>query len=84
MQVTETQPATGSLEQFFTPDSTISNSSKSKNGISDLPIRGVLQSIADLRRYLLVEHPGLLAVAAPSLITAESSIFNILDNIQGQ
>lgn len=84
MQAAETQPATGFLGQSLTPELTIFNSSKSKNGISDLPIRGVLQSIADLRRYLLVEHPALLAAAAPSLVTAESSIFSILDNIQGK
>ena len=82
MQATETQALTGSPDPEFTSNKENSSSIKSKNGISDSTIRSALQSIADLRRYLLVEHPSLLATAAPNLVIAESSIFNIWDNIQ--
>jgi hypothetical protein len=48
------------------------------------PVRGVLQSIADLRRYILTEHPSMLPDAAPSLLYVENEIFTIWNNIDSR
>lgn len=40
-------------------------------------VKAVVQSIAELRRYLLIEQPAMLKDAAPCLVAAESEILNL-------
>lgn len=46
-------------------------------GIQNKPIREALQSIANLRRYILTEHPHMLKDAGTQLVQAEAEIFTI-------
>ena len=53
-------------------------------GIQSQPIKEVLQPIANLRRYILVEHPHMLKDARLSLVQAEAEIFSIYGSLQVQ
>lgn len=51
-------------------------------GIQNQPIREALQSIANLRRYILTEHPHMLKDAGAQLVQAEAEIFTIYGQFQ--
>ena len=40
-------------------------------------VKNALCALADLRKYILIEHPQELAEAASSLVLAEENIFDI-------
>lgn len=45
-------------------------------------IKNALNSLAELRKYILIEHPQDLAEAAPGLVLAEETIFDIRRKLQ--
>lgn len=66
-----------------TSNSTNWNQGREKTaGIQNQPIREALQSIANLRRYILVEHPYMLKDAGAQLVQAEAEIFSIYGQFQ--
>lgn len=70
---TSMSQATAVARAELQPSDSINNASK----IGKERVRAVVQSIAELRRYFLVEQPSMLKEAAPCLVAAESEILNL-------
>lgn len=65
-----------SLKMFNTSQAT-ENGELASGNIKNQLITDVLQSMAQLRRYILTEHPAMLPETAPCLVQAETEIFQI-------
>lgn len=76
------QAATSQSQKGLSPEIDYPNAkdllpSQAKNCIGSEPIRNALHAIAELRKYILTEHPSLLKEAGPSLVRAEVQVFDI-------
>lgn len=77
MQAATTQTATGLSADEDYPNAKNLKPNQISNHIGLEPVRNALQGLAELRRYILEQHPALLKEAGPALVRAEVGIFDV-------